>query len=566
VSFPDPGYLSDGSFVSFHRAEAGSRDVVAVVCPTIGYEAISSHRALRVLAERLASRGTAALRVDYHGTGDSAGSDDDDGRVEAWLRSIHLAADAAKTLSGARRVVLFGLRLGANLAAVAASRRDDVAGLVLYAPCTSGKSFVRETRAFRLLAAASEGLPPPEESGDLDAAGFVLRKETLASLAGALAWPASVGGAKVLVLARDDAATDERVLAALRATGAEVLHAAPPGYAAMMVDPHRTVVPVAAFDEAVSFVGSLSGEPASALSPSRPAALSPALSAPAFEERPRWIGRGIFSISTVPSGRRRGTAVLLNPGSVHHVGSNRLHVRWARAWAERGIATLRIDVGGIGESPPAPGARENETYSKSAVPDVLSAVREASLGGPVAIVGLCSGAYAAYHAALAARARDEVPRAVVLINPQTFHYRDGDSLDVSPLGETKRYRASALDPEKWRRLLSGKVDLANVAKIVLSRAALEVRTRLARHLGGPDVRREIATLLDRDVDVLLVYSATDPGLDYLTMETGRSLDRLRRRPNLRLELVQQADHTFTPLASQDRLTTILTAHLDRVFR
>src|SRR5947209_7243554 len=67
-----------------------------VLCPPIGHEQVHAHRSLRHLADALAEMGFAVLRFDYHGTGDSAGSDEDPDRVATWLANVR---DAHRWLS-----------------------------------------------------------------------------------------------------------------------------------------------------------------------------------------------------------------------------------------------------------------------------------------------------------------------------------------------------------------------------------------------------------------------------------------------------------------------------------
>src|ERR1051325_66360 len=52
-----------------------------VLCAPLGYEQVHAHRSFRVLADQLAAAGVTALRFDYHGTGDSAGRDEDPDRL-----------------------------------------------------------------------------------------------------------------------------------------------------------------------------------------------------------------------------------------------------------------------------------------------------------------------------------------------------------------------------------------------------------------------------------------------------------------------------------------------------
>ena len=80
-----PGYFaSQGAdlFRWLHVAHgAPPADAVAVICPPVASEYTRSHRTLRHLCDRLAAAGIPALRFDYHGTGDSPGSDLDPDRL-----------------------------------------------------------------------------------------------------------------------------------------------------------------------------------------------------------------------------------------------------------------------------------------------------------------------------------------------------------------------------------------------------------------------------------------------------------------------------------------------------
>lgn len=106
----------------------------AVVCYPSGDEQIHAHRTLRQLAARMSQTGIHVLRFDYYGTGDSYG-ETSDGDTAGWCSDIETAIAELKDMTGAAKVSLVGLRLGANLAAhVAATRPDDIDKLVLWEP------------------------------------------------------------------------------------------------------------------------------------------------------------------------------------------------------------------------------------------------------------------------------------------------------------------------------------------------------------------------------------------------------------------------------------------------
>lgn len=55
-----------------HVPPGGCSESGVLVLPPVGYQYWTSHRTLRVVAERLAAAGHLALRLDYDGTGDSS--------------------------------------------------------------------------------------------------------------------------------------------------------------------------------------------------------------------------------------------------------------------------------------------------------------------------------------------------------------------------------------------------------------------------------------------------------------------------------------------------------------
>ena len=78
----------------------------------------------------LAARGVHSLRFDYFGTGDSAG-ETTEADLKGWCGDIETAIDELTHMTGCRRVILIGMRLGGTLAAeVAAKRPDDGAACI----------------------------------------------------------------------------------------------------------------------------------------------------------------------------------------------------------------------------------------------------------------------------------------------------------------------------------------------------------------------------------------------------------------------------------------------------
>lgn len=118
----------------------------------------------------------------------------------------------------------------------------------------------------------------------------------------------------------------------------------------------------------------------------------------AVNEEPLQFGEGgrMFGILTLPEQVPPGARpfpvfVFLNAGVLHRVGPLRMYVRLARELARHGFAALRVDLSGVGDSPPRPGSnyRDSVTADFTAIEKAL----ETRLGcRDIIIIGLCSAA------------------------------------------------------------------------------------------------------------------------------------------------------------------------------
>jgi alpha-beta hydrolase superfamily lysophospholipase len=579
----------------FHPGAAPARPTGVVLCSPLGIEMMSTHRAYRQLANRLAEAGFPVLRFDYHGTGDSGGGDDDPERVSAWLASVAEAIEALKARAGVGEVSLFGLRLGGTLAATAAAGRSDVRSLVLWSPIRSGKSYVRELRALRRLAPGGEAAGPSPsrwEAGDEEVLGFVLRSSTIEGLSTLdLAALEHAPAPRVLVLAREDGSADKRVVDSLRALGSDVSVEAVPGYDALMAeDPYKSVLPEAALTSTVAWLSAAhprhegrSAPPLATSPATQPVVVAGGEDEPLVAEQPVEFGDGtLFGMLgtpvSAPAGPARPAVLLVSIGANHHVGTHRIYVPMARAWAAGGFSVLRFDLSGIGDSQPHPGQAENRLYALDLVADVRQAmdfVARATGARSFVLVGLCSGAFTAFHAALA----DERVRGVMLLNPLRFHWGGQDSIEKveaerrQRLKSTRFYKQALLKPDTWKRALSGQIKVGHIVKGALRRGAERARSKLVDMVdgmtgnppGGHDLRRAFRKLAERGTNVLLVFNGDEPALEDLEGTMGRDLPGLQARGQLRLEIMDGTDHVFTPVWSQERLRGLLTEHLERTF-
>jgi len=123
---------------TLHLPEIEPRASVLICAPLLE-ERKCANRTLVELADQLAAKGLSAMRFDYRGTGDSQGNHREL-TVESCIADI-LTAMTRLRENTSQPIFLFGLRLGATLAALAASRAGNVDGLLLWQPVVSGNEF-----------------------------------------------------------------------------------------------------------------------------------------------------------------------------------------------------------------------------------------------------------------------------------------------------------------------------------------------------------------------------------------------------------------------------------------
>jgi hypothetical protein len=243
----------------------------------------------------------------------------------------------------------------------------------------------------------------------------------------------------------------------------------------------------------------------------------------------------------------------------------------ARSCAARGVPAIRIDLSGVGDSGLRPGEKENSPYADSARTDIREAVEFAAKRYPGArlhLIGLCSGAYHGLKAAVAG-----LPlRSVVVVNPLTFFWKPGMSLDYADFqitSESRRYARSAGSLSSWLKLLRGRVDLRNAWNVLSRRLMVRAKNsgrELARVLGldlEDDLASELRRVARQRTEVYFVFSASDPGHSMLLEQGGRIVGKLQRDGNMRISIIEGADHTFTSHWNRDQLLALLMAHLAR---
>ncbi len=549
-----------GTVGLFTSAMAPSRNTAVLFLSPWGFEEMCVRKFWRILAEDLADIGIASLRFDYAGTGDALDIVDAGEGLSPWHETALAAATQLKALSGCERLILVSQGLGGTIAATLAERLDGIDGVAFLAPVVSGRAYLRELNVWSKMIDESMGLSEAQRQTEgvtvaslrmPDSAADAVKKLNLMTL-DRLATP------NCQVLTRPGRPGDSDFAHHLKTLGPEVTQTSYDGYDDLVSNPTIATMPAETGRKIVEWVQSVAAKTGEATSTDLTPPVAEPLIGGGFRERPLRFGADnrLFGILCEPEGARTGaTALLLTTAYDRHAGWGRMSVTMARALARDGIASLRFDTANVGDSPPLSGAPEQVLYSRDQHRDVAEALDMLEKRGllPAYVVGRCSGGYLAFQAAL----RDVRCRGLITVNPYSFHWDESRSVDEAlrfAPRSLETYGRKLLQMETLKRLFGGQIDarsaICNMATGFGRRAIRTVRQLLGTFpifaaAQGP-VLGGFRTLAKRGVDMSLIYSAHDIGLDHLHDQFGENGAGLKHFPDIRLTIIPEADHNLTP--------------------
>lgn len=255
--------------------------------------------------------------------------------------------------------------------------------------------------------------------------------------------------------------------------------------------------------------------------------------------------------------------LLLNAGLLHRVGPNRLYVKIARQLERSGFHVLRFDVWGIGDSQDHTGETKG-TF----VDDTLEAFEELNqrLGATrFMLMGICMGAQIALEVA----SRD--PRVECLALMEGIYVKSA------------RYHLSRLlNPNKWKRVFTGESHMVKKLRAKLLKQPGNNSNNLqpaseskGSHTSDGNVtsfldenrnknkKEKLATLLERGTKIILIFrDGNEIAYNYRLRKQGDEIFAVGLPRGLDVVFVKFADHTFTPLLSQDLLLQAIMKWID----
>ncbi len=549
-----------------------------VVCNPLGYEYSHSHRTVRHLCDAVAASGQACIRFDYHGTGDSFSDLFEDNRIATFLENIHQVIQALKTKTGVTQICLLGIRLGATLAAEYC-KNNEVEQLILWSPCVKGRAYVREMKALEKLASHSDSVNAKEKDF-IDSGGFIVTNKTadVLSQINLLKQQYLVNNG-ILLIERNDIHPSEKLIQSLTTTNIPFQQYSMDGYLDMMAEPQETVIPDKTINKIISWSVTQNN-------------LVDNLEIKIIDENFRKTASTqdcncteqlcihkqtqLFGILNLPvnfdfDSYQGPVIILANSGSVHRVGPNRVYVELARELSNSGFPSFRFDLTNLGDSVQGLPEDENHPYPFQATEDIseiINYLEDKFNLRQFVISGLCSGAHNTFHAGLELSQTHKL-KAVILINPLRFYRETSETRNETPTYQVERdsqqYAKSAFDLQKWKKLLSGKVDIFYLFKFAWTKFYRKIKASLAAifeltglHDGNQlsiDLRRYAQT----NIQLKVFVASKDPGEKILKTEARRVVEKMIKEKQLQISTISNADHTFSSITCR---TEFIRAYVD----
>ena len=507
-----------------------------LICGSLGKEGMDSVRLHRTLAEGLARRGFGVLRFDYLGLGDSAYAQGRDDAVANWVASVGHALDYL-TLIGAESATAIGIRAGCLILDEYLAHSHTVNRAVYLDPPGTGRRYLREhTTLFRL--SVGEGTPTP---GEVSIIGGQLSDHAAAEFAALRmgANPISAHGVDNVLVVGRPAETDKRVLDLASAEGVDSIIA---GGLPECARPREFLLPVpyTAVDSIVEWIDGNAPTHTHRAIPQYLTTVTMPAEGPdgvdVVESIERIEPTGLFAIRTLPRHRSPApakTVLFFVTAKDLHVGPAREWVELSRRIAAAGSQAVRWDPAGLNLSAHISRDPWRYAYSKADLADSIAAARHACQdGGELELVGICSGAWYAAHAA-----RNLGAQSAILVNPRPWNWRITPTL----LGQWD-FRRKALRADAGIDTLSGPTESTESRtkrlQKLLNAPREPMKSFMHKHLPRYVLRAlswvgllwlpedVLTTLAHRGIDVTLIVSPGDEE-EFIARGGRATLDRLR---------------------------------------
>ncbi|TQV74603.1 hypothetical protein FLL45_06465 [Aliikangiella marina] len=568
-------------------------DTCVLICPPLGLEYMNTYRSLRYLADYFALAGIPALRFDYYGTGDSSGFNIEGNRLVDWTEAIIQSKDKVKSLTGAKKVAVFGLGIGGTIAA-SAPFNEIIDYLILWGTPDRGKRFVREIKALQMTSAIDSS---DLESGRIEAGGMIYWPETIDAFGQINLQQSKPHADRVLLLERDDVPVMKKLASSWASMEDKLEVKVLDGFSDMLQNAHLSLVPHSALQEIASWLKAKSNLKVELTSHQIEAMVRDQVSKQVFSipnnapsnidaspvtttisERFFRFGKNDKGFGIVASPEETSSdlpkIVLLNSGATHRVAPGRLYVLLSRQLAKCGFDVFRVDLPGLGDSQINDRDLERIEYPdepSEKIESIIKAIEKQYPGSQFIVMGLCSGAYHSFKYGMETT-RSNILESV-LINPLVFYWDKRASVDsfARNFSDWNDFKLALTNIRSWKRFLKFEINIFAKIKIVLIRMCVKLESLMRRMIGQAseasdcgntgDLNKDLNAFINKGIKLSFFFSREDPGYDLLTTSANITAPKLIKAKKIDVSFVEKADHTFSKFKPKHKVIELIVKHL-----
>lgn len=241
----------------------------------------------------------------------------------------------------------------------------------------------------------------------------------------------------------------------------------------------------------------------------------------------------------------RPAVVLLNSGTLHRVGPNRIYVQFAQRLADDGFLSFRFDLSGVGDSRPRQ-STDNDSGQNviwEDIRDALDFLQKTREISKFILIGLCSGANHSFSYAC----KDERVVGVHLIEgfsfPAASYY-------------VESYGRSLFSLQSWKRILTGKSEVWRILRGLLAYHTSKQARQLFESWEVPGkelLLSGLKMLQERSVKIGFTYCESSSGFHNFKNLLSAEVDRMDALNKPLLQVRDNTDHLFTLLSEQNWL-------------
>jgi pimeloyl-ACP methyl ester carboxylesterase len=277
-----------------------------------------------------------------------------------------------------------------------------------------------------------------------------------------------------------------------------------------------------------------------------------------MNEQTLTLGPGGYLVATLtmPSGAAAGQvrciALLTNSGVISRAGPHRINVHMARRLAARGIASIRFDLSGLGDSRRAAGVRPQMQQWVADTRIVMDFAAQRLGCSSFFMVGFCSGAEVAYQLSL----EDERLRGMLLWD--LYAYPTLQSRVRTFMFKLQRAGAAGM----VRKLIQRAARLVGVARSAEAQEPKHQELDPQRMPPFAEFAANIERVMSRGTEVLVMYCGGEPDWYNYAGQFHDAFSAFPAMRQARCERLEMSDHLLTRRECREAFIASLERWLD----